>query len=127
MSELMADLTTRVLQKALDCTAAQQRVVAGNLANLETPGYVAREVRFEEQLRAAIRAEQRGDEHRGLRSVAPVTGRSSAAARADGNNVSLETEMLSLGEATLRYQMLTRMIDRRLGMLGTAIGDGRSG
>ena len=44
----------------------------------------------------------------------------------DRNNVSLEAEMLTLSEASTRYQLLTRMVDRRLQMIGTAI-DGRSG
>jgi hypothetical protein len=35
--------------------------------------------------------------------------------------------MLSAGEAIGRYQALTRLLDRRLQMIGTAIGDGRSG
>lgn len=127
MADPVADLTTRVLERALDCTAIQHRAVAGNLANLETPGYTAREVTFEDRLRAAVRAEERGDERRGLRRVVPEVTRRGDPPGADGNNVSIETEMLALGEAALRYQALTRMIDRKLGMIGTAIGDGRSG
>lgn len=126
MADPVADLTTRLLEKALDCTAVQHRVAIGNLANLETPGYTARRVTFEDRLRVALRAEERGGDPRGLRRVtAEVTARTDAAGP-DGNNVNVETEMLAVGEASLRYQVITRMLDRKLEMVGIAIGDGRS-
>ncbi len=74
-----------------------------------------------------MRAEERGDETRGLRRVGPEISNRVDPAGPDGNNVVIETEMLELGESALRYQVLTRMIDRKLNMVGTAIGDGRSG
>ena len=127
MAEPVTDLTTRVLERALDGTAVQQRVAASNLANLETPGYTARRVAFEDQLRTAVRAAERGDARDALGKVRREIRMSAAPPGPDGNNVSIEAEMTDLGEATLRYQILTRMIDRKLAMMGTAVGDGRSG
>ncbi|MGI5817267.1 MAG: flagellar basal body rod protein FlgB [Armatimonadota bacterium] len=127
MTDGVADLTTRALEKALDGAAAGHRVAANNLANIETPGYTARRVSFEGALRAAVRAEQSGRETGAISRVRPSLTPTAAPAGPDGNNVSIEEEMLALGEASVRYQALTRLIDRRLQMIGTVIGDGRSG
>lgn len=125
-STLMADLTTRTLAAALDGTATQQRLAAGNLANLETPGYRARHASFEDRLARALAAERSGD---GTAEVTQVQARvemSADPAGPDGNNVSIEAEMTGLSEAGARYEMLTRLLDRHLAMVGVAIGDGRS-
>lgn len=122
----VADLTTRVLEAALDGASAQHRVAANNLANIETPGYIAQRVTFEQSLRAALRAE--GDGQPGaVARVRPALSPTGDPAGPDGNNVSIEGEMIALGEASGRYQALARLIDRKLQMVGTAIGDGRGG
>jgi flagellar basal-body rod protein FlgB len=123
----VADLTTRTLQSALDCTAARHRVAANNLANVETPGYTAQRVTFEDRLRDAVRAQRAGRRPGAIESIRPSLSPSGQPAGPDGNNVSVEAEMMTLGEAALRYQALTKMLDRKLQMVGAAIGDGRSG
>ena len=50
----ISDLTTSALHVALDGLDQRQQAIAANIANLETPGYLAREVNFEDSLRAAI-------------------------------------------------------------------------
>jgi len=122
----LGDLTTRVLEAALDCTATQHRVATNNLANIETPGYAARRVTFEDELQMAVRAEKTGERPGAIETVQPTLSGTGDPVGPDGNNVSIEGEMMALGEAAGRYQVLTRMIDRKLQMIGTAIGDGRS-
>ena len=50
----ITDRTMAVLQKSLDLRAQKQQVIAGNIANAETPGYAARKMTFEDDLRKAI-------------------------------------------------------------------------
>src|SRR4030095_12824572 len=45
--------TLDVLHKTLDVRQQRHTVVASNIANAETPGFIAKDVRFEEALRAA--------------------------------------------------------------------------
>ncbi len=125
----MSDITLAAVQAALDATALQQRVAASNLANLETPGYLARRVRFADTLRAALAAAYRGEV-----SPAELLARTEASVIPDltppgpnGNNVQIERELTQLSEAGLRYEALVRLIRRKFQMLGTAIGDGRQG
>ncbi|MFW5866942.1 MAG: flagellar basal body rod protein FlgB [Armatimonadota bacterium] len=126
VADAVVDLTTRALSKALDCTAEQHRVAANNLANIETPGYTARRGGFEDALRAAVRAEERGERPGAIETVRPSLEHTGDPAGPDGNNVSIETEMMELGEASLRFKVLTRMLHTKLQMIGNAINDGRS-
>jgi flagellar basal-body rod protein FlgB len=123
----VSDLTTRALERALDGAALQHRVSANNLANVETPGYTAKRVSFEQQLRSAVQAEGCGERAGAIARVRPRISATGDPAGPDGNNVDIESEMTMLGEAALRYQALTRMLSRKLDMVGAAIGDGRSG
>ncbi|MCK4690462.1 MAG: flagellar basal body rod protein FlgB, partial [Desulfuromonadales bacterium] len=50
----IADRTMAALQKSLDLRAQKQQVIAANIANAETPGYAARKLTFEDDLRKAI-------------------------------------------------------------------------
>ncbi|MCK5913679.1 MAG: flagellar basal body rod protein FlgB, partial [Desulfuromusa sp.] len=50
----ITDRTIAALQKSLDLRAQKQQVIAGNIANAETPGYSARKLDFEGSLRKAI-------------------------------------------------------------------------
>ena len=124
---MIADVTLTALERALDGTAAQQRAIADNLANLETPGYVARRVSFAGALRAALAAEKRG-EGGALDDLLPTTTLDNATPPLPGSsNVDIEREMTDLSEASVRYEALVQMTRRKFEMLGTVIADGRRG
>ncbi len=124
MDRVTHDLTSLALRHALDGAAARQGVAAENLANLETPGYRPRRVDFESQLREALEAASDGD----LADLQHVSPRRSIyagpALRRDGNAVDLETEMSELVESGLQYQVLTRLLSRRLQMLRSVATEG---
>ncbi|WP_045215915.1 flagellar basal body rod protein FlgB [Desulfonatronovibrio magnus] len=49
-----------VASRVLDMRLERQNVVSSNLANVNTPGYKARRVEFEENLQAALQIDGRG-------------------------------------------------------------------
>ena len=55
---MLSDITTVALERSLSGAYARQLAIADNVANIETPGYQAKEVSFEQNLRAAIEAER---------------------------------------------------------------------
>ena len=113
----MIDSTGSVLYAALNGLAARQRVIATNVANVETPGYVAGRVSFEDSLRAAV-----ADGEAGATSVSML--RSTDPANVNGNNVSLDNEVVSLTDTDLRYQLMVQAMNQKFGLLRTAIGGG---
>jgi flagellar basal-body rod protein FlgB len=95
MSDLLSIGTSALLayRKALD-TAGH------NIANVNTPGYTAERVSFEDALARSV---AQGD---GRASV--TTARSLEPARSDGNNVNLDTETLSNVDTVLRFQFASQ-------------------
>jgi len=49
------DNVTNLLQTYLDVQTSRSQVIAGNIANADTPGYVAKELDFNEYLQEAAR------------------------------------------------------------------------
>lgn len=118
------DITIAALGKALEATHLQQQVIASNIANLETPGYRARHVRFAAQLQRALQAPIRRRAEAIARLTPQVTVDRTSPPRADGNNVQLERELTDLTKTSLHHRVLSRLLTKKLGMLERAINGG---
>jgi flagellar basal-body rod protein FlgB len=122
------------LKKALDVYAARHRVVADNIANVETAGYRARELRFEdyragETLRRQGARTDPGHLHLGRRRLDAVEGQPAyAASDYDNgvNNVDIDREMTDLATNDLAYRLATRLLSMKYQNLRSAIR-GRAG
>jgi flagellar basal-body rod protein FlgB len=113
------DVTSVALSSALDGLSARQRVIADNIANVQTPGYHAQRVNFEDSLRDAL---QNGSLDSGAAGeVEPTTQTSLEPTRLDGNNVNLDTETLSSVDTNLRYQLTLRAVDHDFTVLRTSM------
>ena len=113
----MIDSTGSVIYAALNGLSARQRVIANNVANVETPGFIAGRVSFEDSLRAAIEGGDAGATSVSMR-------RSADPVNVNGNNVSLDNEVVSLTQTDLAYQLMIRALNNKFGLLRTAIGTG---
>jgi flagellar basal-body rod protein FlgB len=124
------------LQRALDVLSVQHGVTANNLANVNTPAFTRMQVDFQRELDRQL---QSGDE---LELRPPATGAPAAAAagagpeisptadtvapaRADGNNVNLEREMVDLAQANQLYAALTRVASKNIQITRYVIREGR--
>ncbi|MEJ5913347.1 flagellar basal body rod protein FlgB [Pseudokineococcus sp. 1T1Z-3] len=114
---MFSDITSTALRVALGGLAARQRATADNVANIDTPGFLAGRVQFEDSLRDAVRT----GEARRVGATGPTTVRSLEPTREDGNNVNLDTESISNTDTVLRYQLLTQAVTDRMSLLRTAM------
>lgn len=111
------------VRRALDKTSGRYQLLASNLANLSTPGYVRRDADFAVEL---IRAERKPTLHgpmlarRGPQGIAQRGG-----LRVDGNGVDPEREVMAMSQTELRYQMLTEFASRYFSGLRNVIREGR--
>lgn len=110
---LFDSVTSVALNSALDGLSARQRVIAENVANLQTPGYHAKRVQFENALAQAVAD--------GSGAAVATTSRSLEPTREDGNNVNLDTETLLNVDTNLRYQLATRAMDGQFSSIRTAM------
>ncbi|MDP5226347.1 MULTISPECIES: flagellar basal body protein [Arthrobacter] len=106
-------VTTAALTSALDGLSQRQQAIADNIANVNTPGYHAKRVQFENALAASVQA---GDGH-----AAATTATSLEPTRLDGNNVNLDTETLSNVDTVLRYQFASQALSTEFTGLRTAM------
>ncbi|PPK94508.1 flagellar basal-body rod protein FlgB [Kineococcus xinjiangensis] len=113
----MSDLTSVALHTALNGLQARQRAIADNVANINTPGYLANKVSFEDSLASAVRS--------GSAAAAATSGiatrKSLEPTRENGNNVNLEQETLSNISTGLSYQTALNALGSKYSLLRTAI------
>jgi flagellar basal-body rod protein FlgB len=117
------------LKTALDVYARRHRVVADNIANVETGGYEAQEYRFEDFLDSAARRLQGTRTHRhhlpiGRRNIADIEGevRKTSSLYDNGiNNVDIDHEMSDLATNDLSYRLATRLLSMKYNLLRGAI------
>lgn len=107
------NLKVQALTTALDGLALRQRVIANNIANINTPGYLAGRVMFEDALASAVRSGSGAAPTPVMRSLEPT--------RMDGNNVNLDHETLANVDTGLRYSLMLRAVDGHFGQISTAM------
>ena len=108
----------QLLGKVLDGAALRQRVLAHNLANLNTPGYTRQDVEFRQILADAVKSKS----ETALAQASPrVQEDTTAPVRPDGNNVSLQTELGYIAGNGLLYDFATRATTAQYRMLLSAI------
>ncbi|MBS3898521.1 MAG: flagellar basal body rod protein FlgB [Dethiobacter sp.] len=133
---LSTDKVSLVLQKGLDAAGERQRVMAHNIANLNTPLYKRKEVHFEEELRQALLAPSRlplaatHPRHMGRGPSLQDVGHDvktdlQSSMRPDGNNVDIEREMAMLAANQLNYNALVQVLSGRQALLRYVIHEGR--
>ncbi len=132
----IADRTINILHKSLDLRTQKQQVIAGNIANAETPGYAARKLDFEADLRKAMDTPEMSGRRtnakhfplaaNGLQGVqGHITTERPATAIGDGNTVSVDDEMFDLAENQLLFEAGSQILKKKFSMLKFAASDGR--
>jgi flagellar basal-body rod protein FlgB len=112
---LIEDSTMTALHSALTGLAERQRVTADNIANINTPGFLAGRTDFESALQSELADGQ-------TPTVSPGTvSRSLEPTNTNGNNVNLDEETVLATETGLRYQLALNALDSKYGLLRTAL------
>jgi flagellar basal-body rod protein FlgB len=137
MSDLLFDQLHRGLNRVLDLRHAQHGLLASNLANANTPGYLARSLDFTHLLESAMGVQDAdGLRRTELRhfdtadrdlNVLPVEEVEVPPWAADNNSVIPEREMVRMNENQMMFEAAATSLSKRLSMLRYAGSDGRSG
>ena len=113
------DLNLQILAKSMDLRLKRHGVIAGNVANADTPGYRPQAIAFEEELqKASGKPSSMGLEKIGGRMEIADDGQP----RADGNTVNLDRQMANLSQNAILYNATAEFIARKFRMLKTVIG-----
>lgn len=127
------------IRERMQNLSQRQQVISQNIANSETPGYKSREVEAPNFAalvggsgvvsRPKVELTQR---MKSLGAVQPVgTGlvldKDITETKPDGNNVTLEDQLLKMGEIQADFTAMTSLYRKQMAMLKTALGRGGSG
>jgi flagellar basal-body rod protein FlgB len=109
--------------QALSLRSERQRLIASNIANADTPGYVAREMNFSQALREATGAGQPAvalaasrpghiglNGVRGGASASTLLYASPSQTNLDRNTVDMDRERASFADNTVKYEATLRFI-----------------
>jgi len=112
----MVDPVSRSLEKYMDVLAARQKVVASNIANVDTPGYHTQDVDFQSEFNSLLSGASQGP------VAHDVIG---LKVKNDGNNVDLDREARLLSENSIRFSVASNLMKTQLRVLKTAIHEGQ--
>jgi flagellar basal-body rod protein FlgB len=125
-SSIAFDRTIRLMQDRLSLNSFNQEVISGNLANINTPGYVAKDVSFERILQDSLndqtlRMRTSDDGH--VDPTSPTDAIRSPDVVETGP-VDLDHEMMKLTKNSIEYQFIATMLNKKFSLLRQAIGEG---
>ena len=109
----MLDRVAGQLERYMDILSARQKLVASNIANADTPGYLTQDLDFQAELRNA---------GGGMPQVSGVAG---LKIKNDGNDVSLDRESRLLAENALRFQVASQLMKTQIRVVRSAIQEGK--
>jgi flagellar basal-body rod protein FlgB len=114
----------------------RHKVLAENVANVDTPNYKARDVKPMDFAALASKAGARlGPAATDPRHIQPSGGSATKAtatkdakaeATLSGNTVSLESELMKVADTAMDYQLVTNLYRKQIGMLKAVIGRSQS-
>jgi len=135
---IISDATNLTLRAGLDRRAQRQNLLASNLANIDTPGYVAKDLEFEGALKEAAEAADANDlplertdkGHMGgpgtSISIDPeedIVERADTVDTLDGNGVDLDQELVRYTDNAMKFTSAAEMLRRRYAVLQGVIND----
>lgn len=107
-----------LLARLLDVASLRHKVIAQNVANVNTPGYHRLDVKFEEAFARALRD---GESAALARSRPEVVENDAGPERADGNNVDIDDELGRLNKNTLLYRTFGQIMTSHISAQRSAI------
>jgi flagellar basal-body rod protein FlgB len=118
--------------QALTLRSERQRLLASNIANADTPGYIARDMNFAQALReasgsadaaSALATSQAGHIGTGAngRLDSTLNYASASQTNLDGNSVDMDRERASFADNSVKYEATLRFINSGVRTMLSAI------
>jgi flagellar basal-body rod protein FlgB len=128
LSEITDAALVAALRRQMPVAAARQVVAAGNLANVDTPGFKARELDFAATLDGTVQA--MAVTHPGHQQTAEQGGPASREAsglpsRRDGNTVQIDRELLDMTRAAGEFARAQTALAAKFRLVRYAITESR--
>jgi flagellar basal-body rod protein FlgB len=111
----MLDPIAGRIEHYMDLLSTRQKLVASNIANIDTPGYRTQDIDFQFEFMSEVQG------------LAPnVTGVPNLAVKNDGNDVSIDRESRLLAENAIRFNVASALLKSQISLVRTAIQEGKA-
>jgi len=119
--------TINLLTNVLDYQSERHKVIVSNVANLDTPGYKAKELVFEKSLQESMLKGQTPELTRShAKHMNPDSGKNGNYKMVStGEAVNIDKAMTALAENNLMYNMTAEMLLRKFSGLNTVLKDAK--
>ncbi len=125
--------TISTLDKALNYSATKQKVISQNIANVDTPNYKAKDVRFKaafnEALGDSLGTKRTNDRHfmfnKANLSSSSIISKNQVSYNESGNSVDIDQEMADLATNQIYYNAITDRISGKFSSLQNVIRGGK--
>jgi flagellar basal-body rod protein FlgB len=132
MVQNISENTYSLLKRSLDASAERGRVIAHNIANVNTKGYKALKVKFEEKLQETLQGNsvnliathENHIKDSSSETSYEIVKDNSSSMKLDGNNVDIDNEMTNLSANNIMYNALISQANSRLSMRRYIISGG---
>ena len=122
------------LEQSLDLRLERQELLAGNIANANTPGFVPRDIDFASAMADAENAASKTVGAAPAADGSPASKPTTASAKEqvgsapgfDGNRVNIDEAMVALAENGLQYGAAATMAQKKLALLNYIASDGNA-
>ena len=132
LKELLLNRTQLpTISSGLDAYSLRQKVIANNVTNAETDGYEAKEVKFEETFREALKRQKNGalatdNENHIPSDFNPLNVKANMIKDKSDffngmNNVNIDTEMAELAKTQIKYDAMTKLAKKQFQLIKSAI------
>ena len=124
--DFLSDNSMLLMEKSMNFLWTKQSAISDNIANAETPGYKAKLVTFEEDLRERLEKAfdsnaPRANARRVLREAEISVVENEESTRMDDNGVNTTEQMVELIRNAYQLQYVMRSISTDLATLRTAV------
>lgn len=113
-----------ILENMIRAASMRQKVIASNIANSDTPGYKARDVKFDSFLREELRMATTNPGHikntSGIGPAAHIVVNENLS-WGDRNNVELNGEVAKMTENSLMHDAAIKILNTKMKMFRSAI------
>ncbi|MCX5807205.1 MAG: flagellar basal body protein [Proteobacteria bacterium] len=106
-----------LIERALTIRSYYHKVIAGNIANADTPNYKEKDINFFNE----IQKKTLGQKDIEVKENAGDEGGNSM----DGNTVNFENQMIKMTENSMMYNSLIQLVTKKFSMMRYMINEGR--
>jgi flagellar basal-body rod protein FlgB len=123
------ELKIDFLSKSLKGLSKRNDLIASNIANIETPGYKAKDINFEQTMKRHLSTKKDGNvtvkSTNSVFSKFSINDKMGLTEDMTGNNVDIDKEMVALTENKMKYDLVVEAVKSNLKLYNIIVDSAR--